>query len=87
MDQDDEPIVVGRSILRTAVVVEMLGKEIGVNSWDIADILREALGQKALGRKKNKSAGNYMGQVYDFLFERDVCKGTRTSIEVKGDDE
>ena len=81
-DENEEPIVVQRSIYRTAVVVEMLGEEIGANSCDIADILREAL-----GRQTDKSAGNYMGQVYSFLFERDVCRAKGTRIEVKPDDE
>ena len=82
MSEEKNPIVVRRSIFRTAVVVEMLGEEIGANPEDIAEILRDAL-----GRQTDKTAGNYMGQVYSFLFERDMCREAGARIEVKPDDE
>lgn len=81
-DEGEGPIVVRASIFRTALVVEMLGEEIGANPEDIAEILRDAL-----GRQTDKSAGNYMGQVYSFLFERDICRAKGTRIEVKPDHE
>lgn len=82
MSEDKNPIVVSRAVFRTALVVEMLGEEIGANPEDIAEILRDAL-----GRQPDKTAGNYMGQVYNFLFERDICREAGARIEVKPDAE
>ena len=82
MSEEKSPIVVRRSVFRTALVVEMLGEEIGANPEDIAEILRDAL-----GRQTDKTAGNYMGQVYSFLFERDMCREAGARIDIKPDDE
>lgn len=82
MSEEKNPIVVRRSVFRTALVVEMLGEEIGANPEDIAEILRDAL-----GRQTDKTAGNYMGQVYSFLFERDMCREAGAKIEVIQDSE
>ncbi len=77
---DKEPIVVRRSIFRTAVIVELLAEDIGATMEDITGILRETFSQR-----ENKSTGNYIGQVHNFIVERDVQRPDNARIEVKPD--